>query len=169
MALLATGCGDEESSPPAGGGTPAILVADAPSLPDTVEALPDVDVEGYEALLGELRGTPAVVNFWATWCGPCTREMPMLAAAARDLDGQVQFVGIDLLDNRDSARAFLADLDVPYPNLFDGDASVRTHVGSMGQPVTIFYDADGQVVAKVDGELSEADLESHLAQLTASA
>ncbi|HEX6844174.1 MAG TPA: TlpA disulfide reductase family protein [Actinomycetota bacterium] len=163
--LSAAACGGETTSS-APDGTPAIRVVDAPLLPATVEALPPMDVAGFEELLGQLRGTPVVVNFWATWCGPCERELPLLAAAARDLQDEVQFVGVDILDNRDAAGPFLTDHGVPYPNVFDAAGEIRTSLGSIGQPVTAFYDADGTLVSKVDGELSEADLQERLAEIT---
>jgi cytochrome c biogenesis protein CcmG/thiol:disulfide interchange protein DsbE len=165
IVLGAGACGGDPATPTAEG-TPAIRVVDAPLLPATVEALPDMDVAGFEELLGQLHGTPVVVNFWATWCDPCERELPLLAAAARDLADEVQFVGVDILDNRDAAGPFLTERGVPYPNVFDADGVIRTSLGSIGQPVTAFYDADGRLAAKVDGELSEEDLRAHLAEIT---
>ncbi|HSL11558.1 MAG TPA: TlpA disulfide reductase family protein [Actinomycetota bacterium] len=141
---------------------PAIVVADAPSIPTTVDALPTLDADGYEALLADVHGTPLVVNFWASWCEPCEREMPLLAAAAERHRDSVQFLGIDILDTPEPARAFLDRFDVPYPNLFDASGSTRDAVGSLGQPVTVFYDAGGDAVAKVDGELSPSELDDAL-------
>lgn len=165
VAITMPACGRDPTVVGTASGTPAIRVVDAPLLPDTVQALPDLDVAGYEALLGQLEGTPVVVNVWATWCDPCRRETPLLAEAARRLDGEVQFIGVDILDNREAARDFLAELDVPYPSVFDAGGAIRTSLGSIGQPVTVFYAADGTVVSKMDGELSEADLEARLDEL----
>jgi len=145
----------------------AIVVADAASVPRDVDALEPIDAGGYEDLLADVRGTPLVVNFWASWCEPCEREMPLLAAAARAHRDEIQFLGIDILDTPEPARAFLERFDVPYPNLFDAMGGTRDAVGSLGQPVTVFYDADGDVVAKVDGELSADELATHLDAITA--
>jgi thiol-disulfide isomerase/thioredoxin len=160
-----TGEGDDGATPQ--GRSPAIVVADAPSIPDTVDALPPVDVDGFHAILSDARGTPVVVNFWASWCEPCQREMPLLADAAREHADEIQFLGIDILDTPDPARAFLARYEVPYPNLFDVAGEARDAVGSLGQPVTVFYDAAGEVVAKADGELSSDDLEAYLERVRA--
>ena len=168
VTLLLTACSSASTSDPGSNeASPALRVVDAPLLPATTDELPVVDVAGFEELLGQLRGTPVVVNFWAAWCGPCRNEMPRLAAAAREHGDSVQFVGVDILDNRGAAEAFIADFEIPFPSLFDVTGETRTAVGGIGQPVTVFYDADGTPVAKVDGELSQAALDEHLAALTA--
>lgn len=147
--------------------SPALMVSPVPSLPITVDELPVMDVAGYEALLGELRGTPVVVNFWASWCRPCQAEAPRLTAAAAEYGDRVQFLGVDLLDDRGSARTFIEEHGLPYPNVFDPGGAIRTDLGSIGQPVTAFYDADGNLIAKVDGEISEQDLAANLEAITA--
>ena len=156
------GGGSDRTTPTPEDKSPALVVADAPSIPDTVDALPPIDAAGFDAILAEARGTPMVVNFWASWCEPCEREMPLLAAAAREHAAQIQFLGIDILDTPEAARGFLARYEVPYPNLFDADGATRDAVGGLGQPVTVFYDAEGELVAKADGELSADDLEASL-------
>ncbi len=157
-------CGGGEPADPDTGVQmqPAIVVTPVPSLPDSVSELPLMDVAGYEALLAELRGTPVVVNFWASWCGPCEAEAPRFAAAAATYGDRVQFLGVDILDDRGSAADFLDRHELPYPNVFDPTGAIRTDLGSIGQPVTVFYDAQGNLVAKVDGEISEQDLTANL-------
>jgi thiol-disulfide isomerase/thioredoxin len=147
-------------------GTPAIVVADAPSMPRSVDAMPVVGPTQLDGILADARGTPLVLNFWASWCDPCEREVPLLAASAREHRDDVQFLGVAILDERSSAVGFLARHGVPYPNVFDPTGSTRDAVGSLGQPVTVFYGADGGIVAKVDGELSPDQLEQHLAAMT---
>jgi len=158
---------DDAASSGAGASpSPAILAVEGvEGLPDTVSALPDADADAFRSLLDGLRGTPVVVNLWASWCEPCEREMPMLSAAAVEEAG-VQFLGVDTLDSRSGAEAFIADHSVPFPSLFDPDASIRTDLGSFGLPVTVFFDADGNQVAKVDGELSRSALDEHLGAIT---
>jgi cytochrome c biogenesis protein CcmG, thiol:disulfide interchange protein DsbE len=163
IALL-TSCGP--AGPSDGGeGPPALLVSDAPLLPTTTDALTPIDVETFDQLRAQVRGTPLVVNFWASWCDPCEEEMPMLAEAARTHDDQIQFLGVDILDTTEPARAFIERFDVPYPNVFDAMGDTRNAVGSIGQPVTVFYAADGSVVRKVDGQLTESELNSALVAL----
>jgi cytochrome c biogenesis protein CcmG/thiol:disulfide interchange protein DsbE len=152
MVALAACTGDPEQP------TPSV------ALPTSVTELPNADVETFRALLDELRGTPVVVNLWASWCEPCQREMPMLAAAT-EAHRDVQFLGVDTLDAREGAEEFIAEFGVPFPSLFDPDGVIRTDLDSFGLPVTVFFDAEGNQVGKVDGELSQATLDEHLAAI----
>ncbi len=147
--------------------SPAIVVTEGVSgQPSTVAELPNADAEDFRSLMQALRGTPVVVNLWASWCEPCKDEMPRLAEAATE-HVSVQFLGVDSLDSRAGAEAFIAEFSVPFPSLFDPDASIRNELGSFGLPVTVFFDADGTEIAKVDGELSQSTLDEHLAAIEA--
>ncbi len=147
--------------------SPALLAVDGVTgLPETVAELPVVDAPGFRSLMAELRGTPVVVNLWAAWCEPCEVEMPRLTEAALAHPG-VQFIGIDTLDSRESAEAFIEEYSVPFPSLFDPQGTVRTELDSIGLPVTAFFDAGGNQVAKVDGELSQGELDRRLAEIDA--
>ena len=149
---------------PATPGSPAVNAATAPLLPTTVSALPNMDVSGFHQLLTQLKGTPVVVNVWASWCVPCLAEAPLLkAAAAKRPD--VQFVGVDILDSRDGATGYIQAHSIPYPSVFDPSGSIRTDLGSFGQPVTVFYSADGTLVAKVDGQIGGDTLTADLAKI----
>jgi thiol-disulfide isomerase/thioredoxin len=161
MAGSCTGGGDGPARISSASSGAALVVATAAGLPSTVSDLPASGVEDFRDLLERAKGTPLVVNFWASWCEPCKREAPMLARAAR-ANRDVQFLGVDILDSKDGALAFIADHRVPYPSLFDPSGDIRTDLGSLGQPVTIFYSADGAQVAKIDGELSPEVLRSNL-------
>jgi thiol-disulfide isomerase/thioredoxin len=143
--------------------SPAIVVATG-SIPDTVGALPTLDVAGFHTLLEQAKGTPLVVNFWASWCGPCVDEAPLLAKAARTHRG-IQFLGVDILDDRGDAQQFIRDHAIPYPSVFDPPGDIRTDAGSEGQPVTLFIAADGLQVAKVDGQLDAESLQHNLSLL----
>jgi peroxiredoxin len=90
--------------------------------------------------------------------------MPRLSAAAVEHAG-VQFLGVDTLDSRSGAESFITRHAVPFPSLFDPDGAIRTDLGSFGLPVTVFFDADGNQVAKVDGELSQSALDEHLNEI----
>lgn len=168
MSSALVACDDGSSaSDPVSSSSPAIVVVDGvDGLPDTVAELPNTDAEAFRALLGELEGTPVVVNLWASWCEPCKRETPMLSQAAAD-HPDVQFLGVDTLDSRDGAEAFIAEYSVPYPSLFDPDGFIRNDLGSFGLPVTVFFDAGGNQVGKVDGELSRDALDENLGEIAA--
>lgn len=159
---LLAACGADDGTAPSG--EPALIVAVDAGLPATVDELPMVDVDGFRDLLDAATGTPLVVNVWASWCDPCRRETPMLVDAAR-AHPDVQFVGVDVLDSRSGARAFLAEHGVPYPSLFDVPGAVMNDLGGIGPPLTAFYAADGTQVELVRGELSASDLERALAAI----
>ncbi|HWL99514.1 MAG TPA: TlpA disulfide reductase family protein [Nocardioidaceae bacterium] len=169
LALIERDEGAAPPAAPAGGSvtpSPAIVAVDGVAgLPATVAELPNADADTFRSLLGELRGTPVVVNLWASWCEPCEREMPMLARAA-ERRTDVQFLGVDTLDSREGAEAFIVEFAVPFPSLFDPDGAIRTDLASNGLPVTVFFDADGNPVRKVDGELSQDALDEHLAAIS---
>jgi thiol-disulfide isomerase/thioredoxin len=162
LAIVLAACGDGVGGPP--GGAPALIAASDAGLPTTVDELPAIDVDGFGDLLAATNGTPLVVNVWASWCDPCRRETPILADAAR-AHPDVQFVGIDVLDTRSGARAFLAEHGVPYPSLFDAPGAVMNDLGGIGPPLTAFYAADGTQMDLVRGELSASDLERGLAAI----
>ncbi len=126
-----------------------------------------MDFAGYEELLGQLRGTPVVVNIWGSWCGPCRTEAPHLAAAHATYGDRVQFIGVDILDVRESAREFIEEFGWTYPNVFDPSAAgdIRNQLGYLGQPVTLFYDADGTLVADWEGPLDPRTLEARIRKI----
>jgi cytochrome c biogenesis protein CcmG/thiol:disulfide interchange protein DsbE len=115
--------------------------------------------------LGELRGTPVVLNFWASWCIPCKEEAPFLAAAARAHRREVAFLGIDIQDFERDARDFLDELDVPYPSVRDGTPKTHTAYGLTGVPETYYVDAEGRIVAHAVGAVSRRELETGIAKL----
>jgi thiol-disulfide isomerase/thioredoxin len=149
-ALILSACAQPATS---GGGTDAPPVASL--LPKNRLDLPSFDLGKFQALLEELRGAPVVVNIWGSWCPPCRVEAPGLARMAREFEGDVQFVGVDILDVRESARQFILEFDWPYPSVFDEDAEIRDRLGYVGQPVTIVYDRDGTVTLQWVGAITE--------------
>lgn len=108
-----------------------------------------------EVSTADWRGTPTVVNFWATWCTFCLEEMPALQAASEQLGDRVRFVGIDRQDPREDALAFLADTGVTYDQVASPDGGYYEQVGARGMPTTLFVDADGVVVFRHTGPLDE--------------
>jgi thiol-disulfide isomerase/thioredoxin len=118
--------------------------------------------DAYEKRIEALRGYPIVVNVWASWCGPCREEAPLLAAAHRSLGDRVRFVGVDVLDERDSARAFMHRYGWSYPSVSDPTGAIRDGLGLLGQPVTLFYDADGELLDTWTGPLSQQALDTDL-------
>jgi cytochrome c biogenesis protein CcmG/thiol:disulfide interchange protein DsbE len=104
------------------------------------------------ALRAAPAATPTLVNLWATWCGPCVREVPVLVAFARRAAGQVAVVGIDTEDEPAQALTFAGQYAMHYPSLVDPEGTVLRAYGG-GPPVTLLLDASGRVVYTHRGEL----------------
>lgn len=149
--LVATACGSEATAPLG----PAARTESL--LPEERLELPEFDFETFRALLRELRGAPVVVNIWGSWCPPCIVEAPDLARVAREFEGEVQFIGVDILDDRRAAQDFILQFDWPYPSVFDPDGEIRDRLGYVGQPITIIYNRRGEVAFEWTGTVT-ADL-----------
>ena len=118
--------------------------------------LAKLDGDG-ELALESLRGKAVVLNFWASWCGPCKDETPLLQRSwKRWQDRGVVFVGVDVKDFRGDARSFLRRFGVTYPNVYDGKGSTVGRYGVTGFPETYFIDARGRVVYRIAGPVDEA-------------
>lgn len=167
LGLGATSCsgGSGDASASDRASLPASNATTAQLLPRDAMALPDFDLSKFERLVIQLRGTPVLVNVWASWCGPCRVEAPYLATAAKTYGDRVQFLGIDILDSRDSARGFMAEFDWTYPSLFDATGAIRDGLGYIGQPVTLFYGANGSLVSDWIGPLTPDVLTKRIGQL----
>jgi cytochrome c biogenesis protein CcmG/thiol:disulfide interchange protein DsbE len=118
--------------------------------------------------LQELRGTPVVLNFWASWCIPCGREAPRLNASATAHRGGILFLGLDVKDLRPDARKFLRKHGVNYVSVRDGGEKVYDDYGLTGLPETYFLDHQGRIVAHVLGEISRDELEGGVRAATGS-
>jgi len=122
-------------------------------------------LEGGEPVtLASLRGRPAVINFWATWCVPCFQEHPLLVSAARSLGDRVRFVGVIYEDSEQQVRGFLARQGSAYPSLVDPGSRTAIAFGVFGVPETYFLDAEGKIAAKHIGPLDAQSLEAKLRQ-----
>jgi len=157
LLVVLSGCTHEAE---ATGTIPAANATTAPSLPTLADALPQVDASGFRALMGQLRGTPVVVNYWGAWCDPCKAEAPLLVDAHAKFGDRVQFLGVDVLDFRDGARAFMQAQGMTYPSVFDPTNSIEQSYGLLSPPMTQFWDADGNLVSTVPGQISESDLQA---------
>jgi len=140
-----------------GGGPPPLdSVAVEGAAPDF--DLPRIGAPQERVTLADVAGQPLVVNFWASWCVPCRKEMPALQAAAERLAGQVRFVGINHQDGATAAADFEVDVGVTYPSGHDPDGGVARDYGVLGLPTTVLVDASGRIVARTLGEVTEDEL-----------
>jgi cytochrome c biogenesis protein CcmG, thiol:disulfide interchange protein DsbE len=117
--------------------------------------------------LRELRGYRVVVNFWASWCGPCREEAPILHASALRHRGRIAFLGVDVKDLTGDARGFARRYKLNYVSVRDGSgANTWSSYGLTGVPETYFIDADGKIVAHIPGAVSAQTLEEGIATIT---
>jgi cytochrome c biogenesis protein CcmG, thiol:disulfide interchange protein DsbE len=115
--------------------------------------------DAFDQRIEALRGTPIVVNDWASWCGPCRFEFPFLQSQAAKHAKNIAFLGVDSDDSSGSAKTFLGELPLPYPSYSDPDKSIREELHGIGYPATVFYDRNGDVVYTHQGQYrSEDDL-----------
>ncbi len=103
----------------------------------------------------QLHGKPAVINFWASWCGPCLDEAPLLREAERRYGDRITFLGVDILDARSDALAFVDEHGLDYLHVRDTDRAIYDAFGLTGQPETFFLDEDGTIVEHVPGPVFE--------------
>jgi cytochrome c biogenesis protein CcmG/thiol:disulfide interchange protein DsbE len=124
--------------------------------------------KAFQERLDDLRGTPVVINKWASWCGPCRAEFPIFQQVAADRGKTVAFLGVNGADKRPAAERFLAARPVPYPSYEDPDERIaQTLKAAKYFPMTIFVDARGRIAFTKAGEYTtraelEADIDRYL-------
>jgi len=123
-----------------------------------VAPLPETSPEAIQQLLAASE-KPVVVNVWASWCIPCRSEAPLLRAAYESFGAEVTFVGLDVRDDQDSARAFLNEFDLDeFEHFFDPSGAVQGSLGRGGVPLTMFYAPGGELVERHFGVIDERAL-----------
>ena len=136
--------------------------------PPKVEA-PDFTVEnadGEEVKLSDYVGKPIVLNFWASWCSPCKSEMPEFNAAWEELEGEVQFLMVNMTDGSretiDTAKEYVEGEGFTFPVLFDTNSEAAIAYGAYSLPTSYFIDAEGYVVARAVGAIDRDTLQKGL-------
>lgn len=132
-----------------------------PAEPETHPA-PDfsmLDMDGNEVNLASFFGKPIVLNFWASWCGPCKMEMPEIQKFYEQYGEEIHFLLVSVDDSVDSAKAFLADTEYTFPVYFDTTSAGAYTYGASSIPLTFFIDADGNLTAYYMGAMSEGILQ----------
>ena len=120
-------------------------------------------LDGQPVQLSELRGQPVVINFWATWCGPCRSEMPSLQTAAARFDRQVVVVGVDQGEEISPVQEFVDDLGVTFPIALDKEMAVGARYNVKGMPTTFFVDENGIIRHIWVGEMNSVILAEGIA------
>ncbi len=147
IAFLALGLGDDPTS------------VDSPLLGKAAPPFALSDLSGETWDLESLRGTPVVINFWATWCQPCLWEHPVLVDGARRYRGKVQFLGVILHDEASNVQRYIAQEGAWGPALIDPDSQAAIAYGVYGAPETFFIDGDGIIVYKHTGPVTPEKLD----------
>lgn len=134
----------------------------APAIGHPAPEISLVNTGGQSFSLSDLRGTPVVLNFWATWCPPCRAELPELQAASERLAGQVAIIGVNQGEAPADVQAFAGQLDLTFEIPLDVqmEASRRYQVRSL--PTTFFIDRSGVIRQMQVGPLTEATLSQQL-------
>ena len=132
-----------------------------------VPELPSASPNEITSLLGT-SPQPVVVNVWASWCIPCRSEAPLLAGAAESFARDVRFVGINVRDSQNDARAFIAEFDLDIEHYFDPAGAIPPALGgSIGVPLTFFFAPGGDLVALHTGIIDERTLALQIDELLA--
>lgn len=121
---------------------------------------------GEQVSLKDLKGRPVVINFWASWCGPCQMEHPVLEWGAREYGSQAVFLGVVFEDTEDNARRFLQRHGASFPQLFDPRSRMSVDYGVAGVPETYFIDAQGIIRGKHVGPIPPETLATRIRELT---
>lgn len=149
-------------------GAPQGSAAPEETEPPKVEA-PDftaLDADGEAVRLSDYVGKPIVLNFWASWCAPCKSEMPEFNAAWEELEGEVQFLMVNMTDGAretaESAREYVEGEGFTFPVLFDADSEAAIAYSAYSLPTTYFIDAEGYLVARAVGAIDGETLQKGL-------
>ncbi len=160
-------------------GSPA---SKAPSEPETTEAVtvpeestenpnlaPDFtvfDMDGNAVTLSDFRGKPVILNFWASWCGPCKAEMPDFEEAYKEYGEDLHFVIVNLTDGRsetlESASGYIAETGYTFPVYYDTAMEAAYTYGISSIPITVFVDAEGVIVGGQVGMISADELQQNI-------
>ncbi|WP_169808632.1 TlpA family protein disulfide reductase [Microtetraspora niveoalba] len=135
-----------------------------PAVIRRVPHLAGTTLDGREFRTSELRGHVVLVNVWASWCGPCRDEFPLLLdIARRHARGGLRVVGVDTRDGREAARAFLAEFGATgFPHLFDPEGRLAVELGAFGVPETFLLDRNGVIVRRRVGPLTEEWIDANV-------
>lgn len=128
-----------------------------------------VDYSGKQTKLSDKKGKPVIVNFWASWCGPCKSEFPAFETAYKNYGRDVEFMMVNLTDGYQetisSAKSYVDEQGYTFPVYYDTTMSASNAYGVYSIPKTLFIDKDGNIVQSATGAMSEETLEQNIKNL----
>jgi cytochrome c biogenesis protein CcmG/thiol:disulfide interchange protein DsbE len=178
LGLALAGCTSDAAQQPGGAAASpspdplTTALEPCPEQPDEpaagAETLPPVILEcpgGGSLDLGRAPGVPTVVNLWASWCGPCREELPLVQQLADAAGDRLSVVGVISRDGVPQAASFAEDAGATFPSAFDGEGELMAELGLNGLPYTYFLDADGGIAHVQVGPVADlAELEGLVAE-----
>ena len=128
------------------------------------------DEDGSEVHLSDYIGKPVVVNFWASWCGPCQMEMPDFQEKYQELGEEIHFLMVNMTDGSretvDRASDFIAEQGYTFPVFYDTASDAAITYGAYSLPTTYFIDAEGFVIAQATGAIDSSTLQRGIDMIT---
>ena len=149
-------------------GGDAIVLEPAPIAGHPAPEFELVSTDGEMIRLSDFRGKPVILNFWATWCGPCRAEFPEFQQAAVDNADRLVMIGINntSADQADQIPGFLEEFGITFPIVLDEDGEAIKTYRILGLPTTIFVDSNGIINEVFTGPLNKAYIESKISELS---
>ena len=127
------------------------------------------DIDGDAVSLSDFIGKPVIINFWASWCGPCKMEMPEFEEKFNELGGDIQFLMVNLTDGnretRETAISYIEESGYTFPVYFDTDQDAAYTYGVYSIPSTYFIGADGSAVAMAQGSIDGSVLDQGISMI----
>lgn len=156
----------------AAGSAPDQTKEDAGSSQEAARtAAPDFTVEdgnGNQVKLSDYLGKPIVLNFWASWCGPCQMEMPDFEEVYRERGEEIHFMMVNVTGGREtleSAQEFIAEKGYSFPVFYDTESEAANTYAAYSIPTTYFIDSEGYLAARAVGAIDRESLERGLAMI----